>query len=299
MKKRPVADFIEVVENRYPGLLDKIKARIEKSEREYVGKDGGESHLWEHTVQVASLAFQLAKAEKTNPLLPTVAALIHDAGKFSGGRLRSRPRAEEEDAVRIGTPILRRFGLGARDIRSISAGLRSLYRQGARKNRLADIVHDADFLSKFGALGVANFFIKSTLRGETLENAISGSLSKELTYAACLPSNMRTAAGRRLAEKKSRDSLGFFRSLLRELRQMRAMDFRISRHLVAAASRHGDSVEIRLVLPRSCRKCGSKWTTAFRTERGIKCEKLEAEILCPRCGHHSNICFCLPEITHL
>jgi HD superfamily phosphodiesterase len=291
------SDLERAIGDRYPGLLDRIKARIEKSEREFGGKAGGKSHLWGHTIQVASLAFQLAKAEKTDPLLPTIAALIHDAGKFAGRRIHSKALAEEEASVRIGVPILRRAGLSVRDIRSIATGLNSLYRQGARKNRIADVVHDADFLSKFGALGVANFFIKSTLRGETLESAVCESLSKELTYAACLPANMRTKAGRSLAEKRSRDSLRFFRSLLRELRQIRALDLRISRHLAAPASRPGEPIEIRLVLPRSCGRCGSKWTTAFRTERGIKCERLEVEILCPRCGRRSGVSFCLPEIA--
>jgi hypothetical protein len=37
-------------------------------------------------------------------------------------------------------------------------------------------------------LWIANFFIKSTLRGRNLNGAIMNSLSKELTYASALPS---------------------------------------------------------------------------------------------------------------
>jgi HD superfamily phosphodiesterase len=243
METRQVPDFVKVVESRYPGLLDRIKAQIEESEDEFVGRRRkGQSHLWGHSTLVASLAFQLARAEKRDPLIPTIAALVHDAGKFVGGRYHPGERAEEEEAIRIGVPILRQSGVSPRDIRSLSTGLRALYRQGARRNALSDLIHDADFLSKFGALGVANFFIKSTLRGETLENAIAGSLSKELTYAACLPLNMRTSAGRRLAQKKSKESMRFFRALLGELRQMRAADFRISRHLATPDSRRRESV---------------------------------------------------------
>jgi len=37
-------------------------------------------------------------------------------------------------------------------------------------------------------------------------------LSKEMTYAAALPLNMRTKAGRDLAVKKSADSLDFYKN---------------------------------------------------------------------------------------
>lgn len=202
MKKGQSASFIDAVEARHPGLVAAVRAMIEASERQFGGEPGTEaSYLWEHTTHVASLAFELARSEKTDPMTPTMVALFHDAGKFSGGAYHQGGKAEEETAAVLADRVLRQLGLGSAEIRPVTTGLRSLYNSRAKPNRAADIVHDADFLSKFGALGIAQFFIKSTLRGRTLEQAIANQLSKELTYAACLPLNMRTHAGKRLAEK--------------------------------------------------------------------------------------------------
>ncbi len=297
MKKQKKSNVIGAVEGRYPGLVEKIKRIIEESEKKFTrdSRHRG-SYLWEHTTQVASLGYELARAAKMDPVIPAVAALFHDAGKFAGGKYHDDERPEEEEAASIADRIGREAGMKAKDIRRLTSGLRALYKRTAQKNSIADIVHDADFLSKFGALGVANFFIKSTLRGKTLQGALMSSLSKELTYAACLPSNMRTRAGRLWAERKSRDTLRFFRSLLRELKETGVVDFEIKRILVYPESGPRRPLDVQFAVPRSCETCGGRWRTSFRTEQGIKCEKLEAEIRCARCGNASIFSFCLPEI---
>jgi len=297
MKKQNKSSVLAAVEARYPGLVEKIKGIIEESEKKFTGgPEHSASYLWEHTTHVASLAFELARAAKMDPVIPAVAALFHDAGKFAGGKYHGQERSEEEQAASIANRIARQAGMKAGDIRRLTSGLRALYKQSAQKNPVADIVHDADFLSKFGALGIANFFIKSTLRGKTLQDALMSSLSKELTYAACLPANMRTRTGKLWAERKSRDTLRFFRSLLQELKETRVADFEIKRIRVCPESRPRRPVDVQLAVPRSCGMCGSPWGTVFRTEHGIKCEKLEAEIKCNRCGNAARFSFCLPEI---
>ena len=132
---------------------------------------------------------------------------------------------------------------------------------------------------------MANFFVKSTLRGRNLESAVMDYLSKELTYAAVLPANMRTAAARRLAVKKSADTLRFYRAFLDELKDAHGMDFRVRTVDVPTPGRPRPSrAKVSLVLPASCGACGGKWETDFRTEKGLKCEKLEASIRCGACG---------------
>jgi HD superfamily phosphodiesterase len=297
MNKSLTEGFINAVEARCPGLVDKIKATIEESEQIFSGGSATVgSFLWEHTTHVASLSFELARSEKMDPVIPVVAAFFHDAGKFAGGTYHKGERAEEESAAAIADRMLRQLGMSRIHIHRVLAGLRALYRAQAKPNPIADIVHDADFLSKFGALGIAQFFIKSTLRGQTLQNAITSQLSKELTYAACLPGNMRTRAGKHLAEKKSRETLKYFGSLLRELKETHAADFTIKRLRVNPSSQPQASVEVRLAVLRSCSHCGGPWTTALKTEQGIKCEMLEAQIRCARCGNKVNFSFCLPEI---
>lgn len=280
-----------------PGLVERVRRTIEESEKTFAKKkDGKAGFLWEHTVLVAAQSFRLAKAEKENADLASLVALFHDAGKFAGGRYHADDKPEEEEAARLARSILEEAGLGMAEIGHVVRALRSLYKSGASRNRLADIVHDADFLSKFGYLGVANFFVKSTLRGRNLEAAAMESLSKELTYAAVLPDNMRTAAGRRLAVKKSADTLRFYRSFLAELKEAQGLDFRVSTLDVPKSGGRGRKARVTLVLPVSCGACGGKWASEIRTEKGLKCEKLEASLRCGACGERRSVSFCLPEL---
>lgn len=287
--------FAASLAGRYPGLLEKIQAVIVEAERKFAGpsSEAEGSFLWEHTLHVAGLAFKLAETEKRNPVLTAVAALFHDAGKFSDGLYHAGQIAEEERAAVLAERLLPKSRMKAADRTAVVSALRDLYRQGSQPNPLADLVHDADFLSKFGYLGVASFFTKSALRGRTLRDAVIRSLSKELTYASGLPLNMRTQAARDLAVRKSTDSLSFYRSLLEELRTVHDLPFRIHTRRIR---RPGKPLTVRLVLPRSCEACGGSWTIETETVRGLKCETLEARAACRDCGKSHDLAFCLPEM---
>jgi putative nucleotidyltransferase with HDIG domain len=287
----------DVIESRFPGLLGKARQVFKDAENAYEGSDNPESFLWEHTMHVASIANRLAQAEGLDPLIPVVAALFHDAGKFAEGKYHSDETIEEEESARIAAPLLREFGMKAADIRRVLSGVKALYNGKSRKNRVAAILHDADFLSKFGAMGVASFFTKATLRGRTLRSAVIGYLSKELTYAACLPLNMHTAEGKKLAIRKARDSEKFFRSLLEELREARIADLEIRPIRIPYPSHANQSLTIRLVGSRSCPECGGDWSMGWATEKGIKCEKLSIDWRCSHCSKQLETSFCLPEIV--
>lgn len=280
-----------------PGLVERVRRTIEEAEKKFSGKkDGKGGFLWEHSVLVAAQSFRLAKAEKENPDLAALTALFHDSGKFAGGRYHADDKPEEEESARLARAILEDAGLEMAGIGHVVRALRSLYNSGARRNRLADIVHDADFLSKFGYLGVANFFVKATLRGRNLESAVMDYLSKELTYAAVLPANMRTAAARRLAARKSADTLRFYRAYLAELKEAHGLEFRIQAAVVRRSGPRSKRARVSLALPASCGACGGKWEADLRTEKGLKCEKLEASLRCAACGEKRSISFCLPEM---
>ncbi len=289
---------LNLIESRFPGLIDKVRVTIQESEKAYEGGESqSESFLWEHTLHVASIADRLAQSERVDRLLAVVAALFHDAGKFVGGEYHSEGTIEEEESARIAEPMLRESGMKAADTRRVLAGLKALYNESSRKNRIAAILHDADFLSKFGAMGVASFFTKSTLRGRTLRSSVFGYLSKELTYASCLPLNMHTDAGRKLASQKSKDSIKFFRSLLAELREARIADLEIRRFSIPFPTPGKRLVAIQAVASRACPECGSEWEMAWNTEKGVKCNKLTVDWRCSKCGEQQESSFCLPEIA--
>jgi len=287
-----------IIEPRFPGLIANVREIIQDSENAYEGGDGhSESQLWEHTVHVTSIAYRLACDEGLDPLLPSIAALFHDAGKFSGGRYHKDETIEEEESAQIADRLLRQAGMKSADIRRILAGLRALYNEKSRKNTIAAILHDADFLSKFGALGVAAFFTKSTLRGKTLRSSVLSYLSKELTYATCLPLNMRTETGRKLAGKKAVDSLKFFRALLTELRDAKIADLKIRKIRIPHPSVKDQFLGIQLVESPACPKCGELWHMAWTTEKGVKCTKLSVDWDCSRCKERVETSFCLPEVV--
>jgi HD superfamily phosphodiesterase len=291
-------EFYGALTSRYPGLVERIRKAVEESERKASGRrDSEPGFLWEHTVLVSSLAFRLAVAEKENPGLAAMTALFHDAGKFAGGRYHRGARPEEEAAADLARQILEASGTAMADVGHVVRALRSLYVAGARRNKLADIVHDADFLAKFGLLGVANFFIKSTLRGRNLESTIMNALSKELTYAAVLPRNMRTDSARKLAVRKSAETLRFYKALLVELKDAHGMDFRIRTAEVRRLSKPARRVAIQVVVPSACGACGGRFETEMRTEKGVKCETVAAAVRCAACGLGHEISFCLPELA--
>jgi HD superfamily phosphodiesterase len=291
-------EFYTSLTSRYPGLVERVRKLIEESERKFSGrKDSSGGFLWEHTVLVASLSFRLAKMEKADVELASIAALFHDSCKFSAGRYHRGAKPEEEAAARLARATLEEAGLGMAGIGHVVRALRSLYNSGPRHNGLADIIHDADFLSKFGLLGVAQFFVKSTLRGRNLEAAIMNHLSKELTYAAVLPLNMRTDSARRLAGQKSQETLRFYRAFLAELGKAHGINFRIRTPEVRRPGRRARKLKVMLVAPAVCGACGGGWEFDFRTEKGLKCETLEASIRCGACGAAHEISFCLPEMA--
>ena len=290
-------EFYRSLTARTPGLVERVRRTIEEAERGFTGKkEARDGFLWEHSVLVAAQSFRLAKAEKEDPDLAALVALFHDSGKFAGGRYHADDKPEEEESARLAREILEAAGFEMAGIGHVVRALRSLYNSGARRNRLADIVHDADFLAKFGYLGVANFFVKSALRGRNLESAVMDFLGKELTYAAVLPANMRTAAAKKLAAKKSADTLRFYRAYLAELKDAHGLAFRIQTLAVPRPGSRAKKATVSLALPAACGACGGKLLTDLRTEKGLKCEKLEASLRCGSCGEKRSISFCLPEL---
>lgn len=291
--------IFDLLSRRCPGLVTAVKTVIEDSEAAYCQGTREESFLWQHTVYVASMAMQLAVRQKRDPLLPVVTALFHDCGKFENGRYHQGDTPEEETGARIARRLLSDVGFPEEQIREVEESLLALYNENKADNTLTYIVHDADFLVKFGYMGFANFFEKSVLRGMVIRNSILKTMSKELTYAACLEANMFTAAGREMARRKSGITLSLFRNYLDELREAGISDYEIREMEVNCCKGPDDIIPLVLVLPRFCDRCRAPLAITFDREKGIKCERLIVNIDCEHCKDHKgyDFSFCLPEIS--
>lgn len=284
----------------YPDLIPELKKLIERSEHEFCPARGSDSFLWEHTVYVASMAYTIACDEGVTPILPVVTALFHDCGKFRDGRYHEDEKPEEETAAEIAGVLLHRNGFAAADITLIEESLLALYNQEKRDDNIyTRIVHDADFLVKFGYMGFANFFEKSVLRGMVIRKSILKSMSKELTYAVSLEKNMQTASGRKIACKKSQITLHLFQNYLNELKEANISPYEIREMEIDCCKDPDAIIPVVMVLPESCEVCSGKLKIAFERDKGIKCEKLIVNISCCRCGGGSDydFSFCLPEIA--
>lgn len=288
-------------------LLSTVFSELLKDIREFIihsetGEDSvssRESHgfLWEHTLHVAAYTLKICRFEEIEPTAPVLTALFHDAGKFAEGHIHADELPEEEGAAAIAEFFLRKARADGQLVHTVLEALRGLYREEGKPNRITDIVHDADFLAKSGRLGLFTFFTKAALRGKNLKNSLLEDASKELTYADALTGNMRTAAGKQMAEKKRRFTLDYFQSLFLELKKDGIADFTIRDVSVPCPNKTRGKLRIKLVLPETCPGCGGSWTIDYGIEPGLKCRKLTASIRCPFCASNRSISFCLPEIS--
>ena len=288
----------KIVIDALPDLLPILKKRIVQSESDYIRepKDQPDSFLWEHTLQVAAVARQISLDEKKDPLVPVLAALFHDSGKFTAAGYHRDDIPEEIKAADIAEEFLKKAGLKESQLNEIVKALKALYSEKARRSKTADIVHDADFLVKAGCMGIAAFFTKETLRGNNLVHALSQSLSKELTYAVALPENMRTRAGKILAKNKKERSLSFYSELIQELKDHGIARFEIRQVRLPCPWNPEKFLNIHLAVQETCPECEGDWTIDLNQSRGVKCEKLTATIRCQNCRWNEKIAFCLPEI---
>lgn len=297
-KMKAYRDLKTLIAPVSPLILDRIKQIVEDSEKVYRQKpsEAQDSYLWEHTLHVASIAHQICRREHIDSLAPVIAAFFHDAGKFHEGDYHEDETAEEEVAASLAQKILTEEGVNKTITKAVTDGLTALYNEDVPDTEVSDIVHDADFLAKTGHLGVANFFIKGTLRGQILERSLIQSLSQELTYVSVLPENMRTSAGRKMASGKRPCTLRFFRNLLDELSEHGIGRFHIEETSWPCPADPSQKITLQIVLPEECPECGGRFTTEYSSEKGIKCTKLLADVRCEQCPNTYHISFCLPEI---
>jgi HD superfamily phosphodiesterase len=298
-----IKDLENILSSEYPGLIEQIKKTIEESERKFSRREerreeASDSFLWEHTIHVAALARKIAIDEGQNVSEAVITALFHDSGKFVEGRYHDDEKPEEEDAAEIAQKILTEAGMDAGQTGTITEALTALYSDKTPASRITDVVHDADFLAKFGYLGVANAFTKSALRGKTLHKTLIFSLSKELTYAAALETNMRTSAGKKMAAKKSTATLSYYHGLLDELREAGIAFFTIREASFPCPKNPEKLFSLKMAVPEVCPECDGQLTMDFTGQTKTKCEQLTAEIHCDKCPNQYEISFCLPEIIY-
>jgi uncharacterized protein len=297
-------DVRNLLDSRFPGLHAAIEAMLAEAEARYnrEARQAPSEFLLEHSRRTAAIACRIAGQEGADPLVPVLAALYHDAGKFHDGGYHQDDIPEEEHAAVLAARMLGEFGVDTGDIEAVLVALRALYNDRLPCVGPCRIVQDADRLDKLGALGVGAFFTKAVLRGRGLVDALAHTLSRELTYAQAAPRSMFTATGKELARQQAPKTLAFFDDLLADLERWGIARFE-RRTIVLEEefrTRDGASVagmEVTVVTPRACPDCDGSLGLSHRRGRGVKCEKLTARFACEDCGFAGETSFCLPVLA--
>jgi len=292
-KKHHVYSLDAMLKSKLPLFLDQAMEIIQKSEKAFNEDTPAftTNFLWDHSFRVGKIAHKLALNEGINPLVPTIAAILHDAGKFVLGKYHDDNVTEEEHSSSIAQKLLVNSGLSKNVIEAVKTAISALYSEKLDCNINCKIVHDADRLEKLGPLGIANFFTKMTLRGTNLSSSILKNLSRELTYTAAAPKTMLTKTGKELAQTRSQKALLYFEELLEEFAYYDFGRFQVKEFEIDA------NQKVTLVIPEKCHKCNGEYSVQLSKDMGIKCEKVIVNYSCNKCEQKYKTEFCLPLIS--
>ncbi len=266
-----------------------LRARVREDEARFTARERTTDALWDHLQRVAVLAQRLGRAEGLDPDQCRLAALFHDAGKFSGGRYHEGEVPEEERSVGVLRELARAHGLAPDRAEEVADAILELYRDDPEPSPLGQVLFDADNLDKLGLKGVANYFVKTGLRGRSLSPSVLGRITVELTYARHAEHSLWTEAGRALGARRAAETIRFYRALLEELREDGLADLRVEE------VHHGNLV-LDVVRPATC-TCGGSLSRELIESPGIKCSEIRLVHRCDACAATTELRFCRPRLT--
>ena len=276
-------------ENMILGAVESaLRNRVQKEEAVYGRNSKPSNSLWGHSERVAIIAERLGRIEGVDPLACRLASIFHDAGKFGGGGYHDDDEPEEKRSVAVFLEITKDKGFEPTLINQVVESILQLYREDPDPTLLTKVIFDADNLDKLGYLGIANYFIKSGLRGVGISSSCLYRVTVELTYARYAPQCLATEAGRALASKRAPETIIFFKQFLDSLREDGLHDFRIDEVLFG-------NLLLDVVAPVSC-DCGEKLSRRIWEIPGMKCSEIHLEHICQFCGSRHELRFCRPRL---
>lgn len=193
---------------------------IELYAKEQMAKLG--LHGWPHVKRVQRLCVQLSKnMKKVDSEVVEVAALLHDVGKY----VEKGNNAVDHGGISAGMAeeFLNSVKFEEEKVAAVCHAIRVHTHGEEPRSVEAKILHDADFLDKMGAVGVATLFIKACLTNATIEESAEfwrhpSRDSYVGLHALWLqkPHYYTKAAGI-LAKKRNKIVYAFFKQLEREI----------------------------------------------------------------------------------
>lgn len=197
---------------------------IEKYAKEQMFKLG--LHAWPHVKRVERLCMLISKSEAENTGVDVdvlkAAALLHDVAKHLEKSSFSQDHGES-GAV-MAHDFLRTIGFDEVEAKLICHAIRGHTHREEPTSVEAKILHDADFLDKLGAVGIATVFIKACLTNKTIENVAEMYLLENPkhsyvgTHICWLrKQHFYTETAKKIAERRNEIVSIFFRALKNEI----------------------------------------------------------------------------------
>jgi uncharacterized protein len=146
----------------------KQRHAIEGYAKEQMAKLG--LHGWPHVKRVQRLCTQLSKNMKeVDSEVVEVAALLHDVGKY----VEKGNKAVDHGGISaaMAEEFLNSIYFNKEKVAAVCHAIRVHTHGEEPRSVEAEILHDADFLDKMGAVGVATLFIKACLTNATIEES--------------------------------------------------------------------------------------------------------------------------------
>lgn len=216
-------------------INEKIIEAIKGEAREFfVGASA--CHGWSHVERVHDLAVRLARKEKADAAVVSIAAYLHDIGRRE--EVRSKGRLDHaEEGVRLAREILMHYDFAEEAKENIlHCILTHRFRNEHRPETIeAKVLFDADKLDSIGAIGVARDFLFAGAAGsccfytgnekKLAANARSFSYTEEdsalLEYYFKLrkvKSKIMTKSGKEIARERHDFMVEFFRRFEKEIK---------------------------------------------------------------------------------
>jgi len=204
----------------------KLFELVEGYSKEQMAKLG--LHAWPHIQRVLNLCDVISKVEGKDAAVDLevvkVAALLHDVAKHleKGG---SSLDHGDVGAV-MAESFLRSVGFSDEKIKIVCHAIRVHTHREEPTSIEAKILHDADFIDKLGAVGIATIFIKACLTNKTIEEVDEAFESEPQTqkqsYVAkhirwLKSPHLYTKTAQEIARRRNEIVSTFFKELKKEL----------------------------------------------------------------------------------
>jgi uncharacterized protein len=189
------------------------------------------SHSWEHAWRVTRMASHLAKAEKAEPFIVMVSAILHDIAREDEHKSKGKICHAEKGSY-MAREFLLAQGLDSMLAERIAQCIREHRFRGNHKPSTLEsrILYDADKLDSLGAVGIGRAFLFSGEVGARLHVNVP-KFEATLAYSEndtayreyrvklkFLKNKMLTREGKKIARERHQFMKKFFDRFHRELR---------------------------------------------------------------------------------